>query len=248
MEFYSLRAPKKSISNRRKSLTDFFKRKKEQISGQSVFGAVKLDDIQVRLVQDSFDLRFFDIGCSYWVPEILAACVEYLQRRGRMKTEGLFRLNGSIGVVNLAKISINQHATDIKLDADFLEGMEGVGEIEVAGLIKGFFRELQESFLQTEQTKMLIEVGIRGVDYLKPFLHSLSEFHKATMLYFLAFCVRVSEFQAFNKMSINALAITISPLFLQTSPESLVTFKEDNEACIEELTLIMELIRDNTHY
>jgi len=102
---------------------------------RAVFGVQLADAIAVSSVGEGLGL-----------PSVVYRCIEFLERRGAYKEEGIYRLSGSSAVIKSLKDKFNA-AGDVDLLAP---GTDYYDPHAVAGLLKTFLRELPESVLTRE--------------------------------------------------------------------------------------------------
>ncbi|RCI04691.1 hypothetical protein CU098_012393, partial [Rhizopus stolonifer] len=99
---------------------------------KQVFGIPLEDAITVSRVSD-----------GYYLPTVVHRCIEYLEAKGGLTEEGIYRLSGSSAKVKILKKRFND-AGDIKLldDTDEYHDVHAI-----AGLLKMWLRELPENVL-----------------------------------------------------------------------------------------------------
>ncbi|KZO92911.1 RhoGAP-domain-containing protein [Calocera viscosa TUFC12733] len=101
------------------------------VSAHAVFGVTLQESLAVASIAN--------------LPAVVFRCIEYLEARGAEREEGIYRLSGSSAVVKALRERFNTEG-----DADLLKDEEYWDLHAVAGLLKGFLRELPTSVLTRE--------------------------------------------------------------------------------------------------
>eukprot|EP00005_Dracoamoeba_jomungandri_P002096 CAMPEP_0174253966 /NCGR_PEP_ID=MMETSP0439-20130205/3325_1 /TAXON_ID=0 /ORGANISM="Stereomyxa ramosa, Strain Chinc5" /LENGTH=987 /DNA_ID=CAMNT_0015335303 /DNA_START=51 /DNA_END=3011 /DNA_ORIENTATION=- len=146
------------------------------------------------------------------LPAIVEKCVNYLEMKDRLKTEGIFRLSGSA-------VLIEKYVErfDTGEDVDLSEEKDPHA---VAGLLKLYFRDLPEPLLTYELYPSFLAATCtkdRAVvlRYVKHLVQKLPPVNLALLDYLLSFLRRVSEYSEINKMALHNLATVFAPNLLR---------------------------------
>ncbi|XP_014349422.1 protein FAM13A-like [Latimeria chalumnae] len=173
--------------------------KQKSLSYRKVFG-VSLPDLQQQgLVKEG-------------VPAVLWHMVEYLKETG-LKQEGLFRVNGSVKVVEQLRLKLESgEEAELIKDGDVCS---------VASLLKLFLRELPDGVItsalhpkfmqlyQVHDSNEDVEKGIKGL------LVQLPRAHYCLLKYLCCFLTQVAEHCEANRMTIMNLATVFGPNVFQ---------------------------------
>ncbi|KAI9478079.1 MAG: hypothetical protein EXX96DRAFT_504273 [Benjaminiella poitrasii] len=172
----------------------------EETRGENqVFGIPLESAVSVSRVSDQYDL-----------PAIVHRCLEYLEAKGALTEEGIYRLSGSAAKVKALKKRFNDFG-----DVQLLEDKEDHDIHAIAGLLKMWLRELPENIL----TESLLGDFLQIIhlddqqDRLRQIgrLVSLLPIANYTLLRSLcAHLIRVVEHSNKNKMTLQNISIVFS--------------------------------------
>jgi len=153
-----------------------------------------------------------------------------------LKTEGIFRLSGSVTLINELKTNVDKgNAVDLASVND---------PHAVAGLLKMFLRELPEPLCTFELHEKFLEIQrFHSEDMLeksKHLLNSLPSDHRTLFLELLSLLLKVSSYSEFNKMTSQNLAIVFGPNIFRGRDESAFAAIENSQSVNELTTFLIE--------
>ncbi|XP_017777488.1 PREDICTED: serine/arginine repetitive matrix protein 1-like isoform X2 [Nicrophorus vespilloides] len=144
-------------------------------------------------------------GQQLVVPKIVNDLCSFIITK--IDTEGLFRKGGSKSRQNEIRLS---------LDAGCYLGEEH-HEVDVASVLKTFFRELPEPLIPFSFHELFLRCMLLSEHQIEAVLLScllIPMEHLNTLAYFMQFLFRVSEYSPFNKMDAYNLAVVMGPSLL----------------------------------
>ncbi|KAI9278943.1 hypothetical protein BDA99DRAFT_19660 [Phascolomyces articulosus] len=178
---------------------DWRKENSDPPGPNQVFGIPLEDAIKVAKVSDQYEL-----------PAIVYRCIDYLEAKGAIQEEGIYRLSGSAIKIRNLKSKFNEEG-----DVDLLASDEHHDIHAVSGLLKLWLRELPGNVLTTELLKEFLNV-MDLVDRRERInelgrLVSMLPLQNYTLLRTLsAHLIRVVQNAGTNKMTIRNVGIVFS--------------------------------------
>jgi len=172
------------------------------------------------------------------VPLVVSKSIDYLQQKGRIETEGIFRISG-------AKCQLDE------MKRAFEEGKNpDFNKVDdpsvIAGILKLFFRELPIPLLTYDlYDKFLCACADEPqemVEKIRPVLEQLPPANKEILRQLMGLCSQIVMQVEKNKMSASNLAIVLSPNLIHPRDENSILMKIDLEKCN---MLVLTMI---THY
>jgi len=147
------------------------------------------------------------------VPIVLVNLITYLSKYGS-KTQGIFRLSGSLDRINELRERIDKDEP-----VPFKENDTDVHC--AAALLKALFRELPEPILSFSLYEPLLQA--KNVQTIKECLSSLPEINKRVMKYLCDFLSLVNSHSSINQMENANLSICFGPNLLRPKESSLLS-------------------------
>jgi len=161
---------------------------------------VDLDDV---LAQEK------DNDCG--VPRTALRCMELIEQKG-FSTEGLFRVNGNPGVMQLLRDALDRR---VNIDSS------SVRAHDVAQLFKKFLMEMPEPLLTTTCVKKLKKLNPRYmeeeqvVSACQDIFHSMPESYREACRVVFDFLSVCADQECRTKMGANNLATVFAPIFIR---------------------------------
>lgn len=152
------------------------------------------------------------------LPAVIYRCIQYLEARGAINEEGIFRLSGSNVVIKALKERFD-HEGDINLVED-----EQYHDIHaVASMLKAYLRELPTSILTRD-----LHLEFVGVTEMNSAQEKIAVLHELvarlpmpnlTLLrYLIAFLIKIIANADRNKMTVRNVGIVFSPTLTIPAP------------------------------
>lgn len=151
------------------------------------------------------------------IPEVVESCVKFIKRFG-LDHQGIFRLSGSATEINDMKQLFEN-------GRDPLAGLNHWKDINaVAGLLRVYFRELQDPLFSSAQYQDFIKASLsasvgEGIRELSNVLNMLPEAIVNVMKYLFSFLSLVAQHSDANKMDAHNLAVVFGPTLLRIPSE-----------------------------
>lgn len=145
------------------------------------------------------------------IPLLLDELISSLKQLD-LSMEGLFRINGNIKRLRLLTEEVNMNPTNFP---DFLDE----NAIQLAALLKKFFRELPEPLLITTLFSLWIKC-MDNQEKLKLVYCLLPKYHRNCCEVLFSFLKYVSTFSSGSKMDVHNIATVFSPNILYSSDET----------------------------
>ncbi|KAF8557805.1 RhoGAP-domain-containing protein [Imleria badia] len=145
------------------------------------------------------------------LPAVVFRCIQYLEAKEADQEEGIYRLSGSSAVIKGLKDRFNAEG-----DVDLLASDEYWDPHAIAGLLKGFLRELPASILTRELHMRFLSV----MDFVEPQerIHELSHLiaslpiaNYSLLRALTAHLILIVQNSAVNKMTMRNVGIVFSP-------------------------------------
>ncbi|XP_041267860.1 protein FAM13A isoform X5 [Onychostruthus taczanowskii] len=169
------------------------------------------------------------------IPIVVWNVVEYLTQHG-MTQEGLFRVNGSMKMVEQLRLQY-ERGEEVELVKD--------GDVySAASLLKLFLRELPDGIITSALRPRFIQLyqdsrnDMQKESYLKELLKELPDAHYCLLKYLCQFLIKVAEHHVENKMNLCNLATVFGPNCFHV-PSGLEGMKEQ-EICNKIMTKMLE--------
>ncbi|KAL6927996.1 hypothetical protein ACO0SA_004621 [Hanseniaspora valbyensis] len=146
------------------------------------------------------------------IPLLLDELISSLKQLD-LSMEGLFRINGNIKKLRLLTEEMNANPTNTP---DF----SGENAIQLAALLKKFFRELPEPLLTTTYCKLWLNC-LGNDENMKLVYCLLPKYHRNCCEVLFSFLKYVSTFASGSKMDVYNLATVFSPNILYSSKDTI---------------------------
>lgn len=180
-------------------------REKGIIKAENVFGR-GLDELCARERETGGS---GNLGVS--IPKFVVQCVEAIEFKD-LKADGIYRACGNLSTVQKLRYEINQ---------DQYGGLWREEDVHVlTGLLKMFFREMPEPLFPCDRFESLMKfIAIKNkdakLDAFRRLVHDLPENNYQTLKFILRHLLRITEFSAENRMSVQNLAIVFGPTLIR---------------------------------
>ncbi|KAJ3004921.1 UNVERIFIED_CONTAM: Rho GTPase-activating protein 15 [Siphonaria sp. JEL0065] len=152
-------------------------------------------------------------GAGKLIPYVVELCIMTVEARGGIEAQGIYRLSGNAGTIGKLKLAFN-HGENIDLSTE--------DDINVVtGLLKSYFRELQNPLIPYEVYDQFI-ASSKLTDYnerliqLKTLIQTLPSCNYNVLSYLLKHLKKVAEKSEINKMEQSNLAIVFAPTLIRT--------------------------------
>ncbi|KAJ3024486.1 UNVERIFIED_CONTAM: hypothetical protein HDU68_008114 [Siphonaria sp. JEL0065] len=143
-------------------------------------------------------------GTGKLIPYVVELCITTVEGRGGIEAQGIYRLSGNAGTIGKLKVAFN-HGENIDLSTE--------DDINVVtGLLKSYFRELQNPLIPYEVYDQFI-ASSKLADYNERLIQL------KTLIQALPSCnynVLVADNSEINKMEQSNLAIVFAPTLIRT--------------------------------
>lgn len=145
------------------------------------------------------------------LPAVVYRCIQYLEEKGAINEEGIFRLSGSNVVIKQLKERFNTEG-DINLVAE-----EQYHDIHaVASLLKAYLRELPTTILTRDlhlEFVAVTEMTNHGdkIAALSELVERLPQANATLLKYLIAFLIKIINNATVNKMTVRNVGIVFSP-------------------------------------
>ncbi|XP_029453660.1 protein FAM13A isoform X3 [Rhinatrema bivittatum] len=147
------------------------------------------------------------------IPAMVCDVVEYLSAGDGLRQEGLFRVSGSMKVVDQLRLKY-ESGEEVELARD--------GDVNsAASLLKLFLRELPDSIITAALHPKFIQLYLDSINEsemeagLKELIQELPDAHHSLLKYLCRFLARVAEHHKENRMNIFNLATVFGPNFFR---------------------------------
>lgn len=182
-----------------------------------VFGVSLQEAVSVARVHEGLDL-----------PAVVFRCVEFLEAKGAIEEEGIYRLSGSSVIIKGYKERFNTEGDFNLLESSKLEYHDVHA---VAGLLKQFLRELASPILTRElhaQFLKVIDLSQRSdkVNELGRLCAELPLPNYTLLRFLSAHLIHVVQNEKVNKMSLRNVGIVFSPTLGMPAPLFALLLKE----------------------
>lgn len=146
------------------------------------------------------------------IPSICFRCIDYLEKKNAIYSEGIFRLTGKSSEINLLNELFNR-----KYDVDFKE-LEREPDIDsISTLLKRYLRSLKESVITPElvDALKLLPSGVdqKPVYYKEKVATVLPKINFDLLFILLQYLIKVIKHKEYNKMDINNITMLFSVNF-----------------------------------
>ncbi|KAI3393810.1 hypothetical protein diail_3586 [Diaporthe ilicicola] len=152
------------------------------------------------------------------LPAVVYRCIQYLDAKGAITEEGIFRLSGSNVVIKSLKERFDMEG-DVNLLAD-----EQYHDIHaVASMLKAYLRELPTSILTRDlhlDFVAVTEMNSQGekIQALSELVTRLPQANATLLKYLIAFLIKVINHADQNKMTVRNVGIVFSPTLTIPAP------------------------------
>lgn len=152
------------------------------------------------------------------LPAVVYRCIQYLDARGAVIEEGIFRLSGSNLVIKQLKERFDNEG-DINLLAD-----EQYHDIHaIASMLKAYLRELPTSILTRDLHLDFVAVTelnsqAEKIAALAELVPRLPQANATLLKYLIAFLIKVINHSGQNKMTVRNVGIVFSPTLTIPAP------------------------------
>ena len=176
-----------------------------------------------------------EVKNDYWkfnphaatVPPLVSACINYLQQEENLQAEGIFRISGNMShILDLKK----KYSRNCRLE---LQGLENDVH-DVSGLLKLWFREMEDPMLTFQLYDVFIEVAklkdaALQMQCIQCALAALPRCTQAVLRSFLQLLYNIQLHSKVNKMHSSNLSIVFAPTLLRPEVESIEIVLGDAE-------------------
>lgn len=187
--------------------------------------------------------RVFGLPIQSSTPPVVCDAVAFIRAQG-LDTEGVFRIPGSMEVVEAVRDKYEAGAVGVIADADV-----GMSVNDVCTLLKMWFRELPEPVIPAGQYTALMDV-VRGdtdlektvtVPNVLHFASTLPDAHKELLGFVCGLLYDVTKNKDVNKMSAANLATCLAPSLMR-APEHMPANEvlKDMQAAIAAVKVFIE--------
>ncbi|KAI8894445.1 hypothetical protein BC833DRAFT_604899 [Globomyces pollinis-pini] len=189
--------PKKKGS---KTFKDWMKKPETRNGNRPVFGVSLQEAIANSKIKEDIEL-----------PSIVYRCIEYLDGKKAYEEEGLYRLSGASSVITNLKALFDENG-----DVPLLETDVYYDPHAIAGLLKLFFRELNEP-LFTQELRMeffkVTDIPDRAgkIRHVTQLIAQLPPCNYACLKVLSGHLLRVVQKSQMNKMTVRNVSIVFSP-------------------------------------
>ncbi|KYQ88670.1 pleckstrin (PH) domain-containing protein [Tieghemostelium lacteum] len=176
------------------------------------------------------------------IPQIIKQTIDYLESKA-MDTQGIFRLSGSVVTIDAWKAKYDRaEKVDLSPEQD---------PHAIAGLLKGFLRDLPDPILTYDKYNafiqaQLIEEQPNRLKVIKHLIKSLPIVNQLVLSHLLQFLQRVATHSQQNKMQVHNLSTVFGPNLIKERPKE--NFNDNVQALVEDTPIInaltLSLIRD----
>ncbi|XP_065668286.1 arf-GAP with Rho-GAP domain, ANK repeat and PH domain-containing protein 1 isoform X2 [Hydra vulgaris] len=150
------------------------------------------------------------------VPYIIEKCITYIQLNA-LKTEGIYRLSGSISVVKRLTLMFNQDAANVRLSFDECSDVHAV-----ASLLKQYLRQLPEPLLTNELYNDFISNSYEVTDdahndkmyRYHDLLQMLPDINYTSLRYIVLHLNQIIKEADKNKMTLKNISLLFGPILL----------------------------------
>ncbi|TPX68834.1 hypothetical protein CcCBS67573_g07028 [Chytriomyces confervae] len=186
----------------------FFGKKKTEVGAPSPSG-VRPEQVFGGLLEAQLEFE----GNGRKIPTVVELCIEAVERRGGLESQGIYRLSGSSASISKWKALFNLcEPVDFNLEDDVNV---------ITGVLKSYFRELQNPLIPYTVYEQFISSSKIG-DYndrliaLKTLVQQLPPCNYNVLSYLLKHLRKVSDRCDVNKMEQSNLAIVFAPTLIRT--------------------------------
>lgn len=152
------------------------------------------------------------------LPAVVYRCIQYLEAKGAITEEGIFRLSGSNVVIKSLKERFDNEG-DINLLAD-----EQYHDIHaIASMLKAYLRELPTSILTRDLHLDFVSVTemnsqAEKIAALNELVTRLPQVNATLLKYLIAFLIKIINHADRNKMTVRNVGIVFSPTLTIPAP------------------------------
>ncbi|KAJ3230270.1 Rho GTPase-activating protein 9 [Chytriomyces hyalinus] len=186
----------------------FFGKKKTEVGAPSPSG-VRPEQVFGGLLEAQLEFE----GNGRKIPTVVELCIEAVEKRGGLESQGIYRLSGSSASISKWKACFNLcEPVDFNLEDDVNV---------ITGVLKSYFRELQNPLIPYTVYEQFISSSKIG-DYndrliaLKTLVQQLPPCNYNVLSYLLKHLRKVSDRCDVNKMEQSNLAIVFAPTLIRT--------------------------------
>lgn len=152
------------------------------------------------------------------LPAVVYRCIQYLDARGALTEEGIFRLSGSNVVIKQLKERFDNEG-----DINLLEDEQYHDIHAVASMLKAYLRELPTSILTRDLHLEFVAVtemnsADEKVEALNGLVTRLPLANHTLLKYLIAFLIKIINHSDRNKMTVRNVGIVFSPTLTIPAP------------------------------
>lgn len=152
------------------------------------------------------------------LPAVVYRCIQYLDARGALTEEGIFRLSGSNVVIKQLKERFDNEG-----DINLLEDEQYHDIHAVASMLKAYLRELPTSILTRDLHLEFVAVTEMNsqdekVEALSELVTRLPLANNTLLKYLIAFLIKIINHSDQNKMTVRNVGIVFSPTLTIPAP------------------------------
>lgn len=152
------------------------------------------------------------------LPAVVYRCIQYLDARGAVTEEGIFRLSGSNVVIKQLKERFDNEG-----DINLLEDSQYHDIHAVASMLKAYLRELPTSILTRDLHLEFVAVTemnsqAEKIVVLSELVTRLPQGNATLLKYLIAFLIKIINHADQNKMTVRNVGIVFSPTLTIPAP------------------------------
>ncbi|XP_050353311.1 rho GTPase-activating protein 27-like isoform X2 [Nymphalis io] len=172
------------------------------------------------------------------VPEFVRACVEEIEKKENMCTDGLYRASGNLSQVQKIRLEIDQNNLSVIANNTDIHVL--------TGSLKLFFRELKEPLIPCSMfDRVLAACSIKPreakIKEFRDIVSSLQPCNRDTLKFLLNHLLKVTQYSEHNRMHTANLAIVFGPTLLWAPAEQAHNIAID---CIQQNNVVEILLNE----
>jgi len=173
-------------------------------------------------------------GINLPIPQFLDTVFQFLENEECLKTEGIFRLSGSLGTISDLKAAVDRGQP--------LAFSSTTDPHAVAGLCKLFLREMPDPLFPFECYEQILQIQLKGgesyYDSIKAVLQKLPSDNKNLVKALFGLVNKVMQNSDVNKMGAANLAIVFGPNVLRSKDQTPFSAIEDSQL-VNDFAMVM---------
>eukprot|EP01129_Flabellula_baltica_P009977 TRINITY_DN4161_c0_g1_i1.p1 TRINITY_DN4161_c0_g1~~TRINITY_DN4161_c0_g1_i1.p1 ORF type:complete len:1000 (+),score=204.15 TRINITY_DN4161_c0_g1_i1:24-3002(+) len=182
-------------------------------------------EVNIRYTDSAlFKRRLYDacLKDNRLVPNMIKDLIMNIETH--ISSEGLFRIPGNQNRVDevVSKVDRDEHVEWASVDVNVL-----------CGLLKFYFRELEEAIIPNNISMAFIDIMVNGqidrIAKIRESMHNLPEQNYAVLTYLITFLKEVITHSEENKMGLDNIAMVFGPSILRTVNDDLISISCGND-------------------